>query len=323
MMMNLSSRKRMLALAAPVLAVAVGLAAGQRTASGAGAEEDKAALNERCATRLSIAFIGKSAPAAELASANPQGAVDALLASPDFLERFARFTNSKMNDDPGEAAKDDSAYHLSKYILTNNKPWGELFNGPYNVDLDAAKTNVVVTDDPNGVGYFRSRPWMVRYAGNELAGIKIGTAYRIQNNVVGLTLVASTNAPEADISMTGRKAQPCSQCHYESWYALDNIASILSKRVGLADKMTFGPQSAPEADLGGTKIHNDKELVDTLVNSDAFKFRTCRLAFNFLYGRDENKCEGTIFDKCIDEFSTKKTIQSAIAAVAKDPSFCQ
>jgi hypothetical protein len=322
-MMNLSSRKRMLALAAPVLAVAVGLAAGQRTASGAGAEEDKAALNERCASRLSIAFTGKSAVAAELASANPQAAVDAYLASPDFQERFARFTNSKMNDDPGQNAEDDSAYHLSKYILVNNKPWSDLFNGPYKVDLDAAKTNVVVTDDTNGLGYFRSRPWMVRYAGNELAGIKISTAYRIENNIVGLTLVASTNAPGADISATGRKGQPCTQCHYDNWYGLDNVASILSKRVGLADKMTFGPQFAPEADLGGTKIHNDKELVDTLVNSDAFKFRTCRLAFNFLYGRDENKCEGTIFDKCMDEFSSKKTIQSAIAAVAKDPSFCQ
>jgi hypothetical protein len=322
-MMNLSSRKRMLALAAPVLAVAVGLAAGQKTASGAGAEEDKAALNERCATRLSIAFTGKSAAAAELTSANPQGAVDALLANPDFQERFARFTNSKMNDDPGEAAEDDSAYHLSKYILTNNKPWGELFNGPYNVDLDATKA-VIVKDDPAGLGYFRSRPWMVRYAGNELAGIKISTAYRIQNNIVGLTLVASTNAPGADISKTGRQAQPCTQCHYDNWYALDNVASILSKRIGLADKMTFGPQFQPEADiLGGIKIHNDKELVDALVNSDAFKFRTCRLAFNFLYGRDENKCEGTIFDKCMDEFSSKKTIQSAIAAVAKDPSFCQ
>lgn len=320
-MMNLHSRKRMLAIAAPVLAVAVGLAAGQRTASGAGAEEEKAALNERCASRLSIALTGKSAVAAELASANPQAAVDAYLANPDFQERFARFTNAKMNDDPGETSQEDSAYHLSKHILTTNKPWSDLFNGPYKVDL--VGTAVTVTDDPQGLGYFRSRPWLVRYAGNEPTGIKIVTAYRIENNIVGLTLVASTNAPGADISATGRKAQPCTQCHYENWYGLDNVASILSKRVGLADKMTFGPQFAPQADLGGVTIRDDKELVNALVNSDAFKFRTCRLAFNFLYGRDENKCEGAIFDKCMDEFSTKKTVQSAIAAVAKDPSFCQ
>jgi hypothetical protein len=102
------------------------------------------------------------------------------------------------------------------------------------------------------------------------------------------------------------------------------VAAVLTKRVGSGDAMTFlAPTAGPQKILGGLTIANDKELVTALVENDGFKFRTCRMAFQFLYGRPENKCEGPAFDRCIDEFSAKKTVQSAIAAVAKDPSFCQ
>ena len=60
-----------------------------------------------------------------------------------------------------------------------------------------------------------------------------------------------------------------------------------------------------------------------LVASEEFKVNVCRMAFNYLYGRDENSCESQVFDKCVDAFEKDKTIQSAIAAVAKDATFCQ
>ena len=59
------------------------------------------------------------------------------------------------------------------------------------------------------------------------------------------------------------------------------------------------------------------------MNSEAFEFRACRVAFEFLYGRSEMTCEGPIFDRCMTEFKAKGTIQSAIAAVATDSSYCQ
>ena len=73
----------------------------------------------------------------------------------------------------------------------------------------------------------------------------------------------------------------------------------------------------------GRTITDDKSLVQTLVDSDSLKFNACRLAFKFLYGRDENKCEGPLFDQCIDAFTAGGTIQSAVATIAKDASFCQ
>ena len=77
--------------------------------------------------------------------AKPQSAADGFLAGADFVEKFATFTNAAMNDMPGAKPEEDAAYYLSKEILTTGKPWKDLFLGQYNVDLDAAKKNVVVT----------------------------------------------------------------------------------------------------------------------------------------------------------------------------------
>jgi hypothetical protein len=287
---------------------------------------------ERCATRLSIALVGKAAPSALLTNTNPQSQVDAMLQSADFQERFARFVNASFNDDPGAMASEDSAYWLSKYILQNNRPWEELFLGQYKVDVaagQAATSNqVVVTADPNGMGYFRSRPWLLRYAGNEEDGIKIATAYRMMNNAIGLRLVASTNAPGADISATGREAAGCRACHYDGWFALDKVSNVLSRKITTTQNgmqvISFGPPPAtPQDVLGGIIVKDDKELMTALVKSEAFQFRACRMAFEYLYGRAEQTCEGPVFDKCMDAFKAQGTIQSALAAVAKDASFCQ
>jgi hypothetical protein len=279
---------------------------------------------ERCATRLSISLLGKSASTTFIANPDPQSQVDQMLASPDFIERFSRFANSQMNDDPADLPEADSAYYLTKYVLTNNRPWSDLFLGAYNVDKDVTTSTVMVKADPNGLGYFRSLPWLKRYAGNEPAGIKISTAYRMMNNTVGLKLVASTNAPGADVSATGRQAAGCRPCHYDSWFALDKTAGVLSKRVGTGATMTFSAYTGPSMPiLGGIMIQNDKELMTALVQSEAFRFNTCRMAFKYLYGRAEQTCDGPVFDQCMQEFTAKGTIQSALAVVAKNSAYCQ
>ena len=309
------------ALLAPVAAAAAALVVAHGRASATG--EDPTSLRERCATRLSIALLGKSATPAQMTAADPQSAVDGMLQDGAFAERFARFVNATFNDDPGMTPDEDSAYWLTKYVLANGKPWSDVFVGPYDVSADAGGA-VTVKDDPNGLGYFRSRAWLVRYAGNEATGLKLVTAYHILNNVLGLQLVASTNAPNADISVTGRQQAPCNGCHFDPWFALDHVASVLTRRVGTGDTMTFSPPTGgPQTILGGLTIADDGQLVHALVNDVAFKYRACELAFQYLYARKENACEGGVFDACVDAFGAKGTIQSAIAAVAKDPSFCQ
>jgi hypothetical protein len=280
---------------------------------------------ERCATRLSIALTGKTPATALFAKANPQEDVDALLASADFQERFARWVNANFNDDPGATNAEDPAYFLTKHVLTNNLKWEEMFLGAYNVDEDPAANNtIIVTADPDGLGYFRSMPWLVRYAGNEEAGIKLSTAYRIMQNTIGLKLVPSTNAPGADLTANGRQSAGCRACHFDGWFAIDKVASVLSRKTGTATNVTFGPPpDAPQQILGGLVINDDKELVTALVKSEAFEFRACRMAFEFLYGRSEVTCEGPIFDKCMQAFKADGKITTALASVAKDETYCQ
>lgn len=300
-------------------------------AATASAQTVSAEKTERCATRLSISLLGKSPVGALMSAADPQTQIDAMLSSADFQERFARFVNATFNDDAGATAAEDPAYYLTKYVLTNNLTWDQMFLGGYKVDVAAgspAGTQPTVTIDPNGLGYFRSKPWLLRYAGNELAGIKLSTGYRMMNNTIGLKLVASTNSPSADVSATGRSSAGCSACHFDGWFALDKVASVLSRKIttvtGGNTVVTFGPPPAsPQQILGGMVIADDKELVTALVKSEAFEFRACRMAFEYLYGRAEMSCEGPVFDRCMTAFKATGTIQSALASVAKDATFCQ
>jgi hypothetical protein len=302
-------------VAACALVIAASVAAPQRVL--ADGEPEAVSAHERCATRLSVAMLGKSPTAALLASADPQTGLDAMLVDPAFIERFASFTNSQFNPEPGESALTDSAYTLAKFVLTGQKPWKEMFVGAY-----------VVTDtvapDPNGLGYFTSRNWMMRYAGNETAGYRITSAYRILQNTTGLQLTATTSVDGVDRSATGRQAAACSGCHYSGWFALDKVAKILTRRQGEGPTMTFvAPSEGPQQILDGKAIANERELVTALVDSEDFRFNACRLAFKFLYGREETTCEAPIFDKCVDAFKATGTMQAAITAVAKDPTYCQ
>jgi hypothetical protein len=285
----------------------------------------------RCVNRLAFAFTGRPPDATLSSSADPQTQVDALMADPAFVEQFARFVNSKLNPEPADTAtpQQDATYYLAKYVLANNRPWHELFDGQYTIQPVAATATepatAQVVADANGLGYFRSRPWMVRYAGNEETGLRLAAAYRIQQNITGLDVAAVTNAPTVDTSATGRMASGCAGCHYNEWFALDKVASILSKvDVTNTTNITFIPQPAASATvLDGQEIHNDKELVQALLGSTDAKFRTCRLAFEYLYGRPEANCEAPLFDSCIDAYTQTGDVKAALRAIAQDPGYCE
>lgn len=165
---------------------------------------------------------------------------------------------------------------------------------------------------------------MKRYAGNESDGYLLSAAYRILQNTTGLELTATTNVAGVDRTAAGREGPQCRACHYENWYALDKVARVLPRRIGTGKNMTFGPpKDGAQQLLDGKTIANDAELVDALVKSPDFAVQSCRLAFSFLYGRPENTCEATVFERCLDAFAKDGTMQSAVATIAKDPSFCQ
>lgn len=301
------------------MTVLVGAVAAAQTAIGGPVDPQRA---ERCAVRVAIALTGKSPSAALLSSTMPQAQIPALLESPEFIERFARFTNSQFNDAPGASSADDAPYHLAKKILSEGKPWRDLFVGPYDVALVSGQ--VQVKDDPDGLGYFRSKAWLERYAGNEENGVKLATAYRILQNTTGIKLKAAVQVPGQDFSATGRQAAECRGCHYDGWFALDRVASVLSRKVVNSDmSISFTPPTAGPQQLLGATIRDDRELMTALVNSTDFDFRVCRLAFQFLYGRNELSCEGPLFDRCVDTFRAEGTMQAALATVATDPSYCQ
>jgi hypothetical protein len=109
-MMNL----RHLGLVLGVVAAGVVAAARPRTASAGDATSDLAERTERCATRLYTAMIGEGAPASAATAKDPLADVDALLEEPRFIERFARFANSQMNNAPGAKPAEDASKAKSK-----------------------------------------------------------------------------------------------------------------------------------------------------------------------------------------------------------------
>lgn len=288
---------------------------------------DAAERAEKCTTRLFTAMVGEGATPEALANPDPQASFDSLVKDARFQERFSRFINSQFNTTPGATPAEDASYYMTKFVLTQDKPWSDMFIGRYDVNPSNANqpgSEATVVDSPNGLGYFHSRQWMVRYAGNESAGIRIVSAYRMMQNVIGLTLAATTNAPEVDLTANGRKAPQCAGCHYNPWFALDKVATVFGTKTGMGDQTQFqAPQGGAQNILGGVMISNDRELAEALVANEAFNVNACRLAYKYLYGRIENGCEGPVFDACVDAFKKDKKITSAIAVIAKDPTFCE
>jgi hypothetical protein len=278
-------------------------------------------LTPRCATRLSIALSGKSPSAALLAGTDMAATIDSLIGSADFAERYARFINSEFNDSPATSASADPVYYLAKHVITNDKPWSDLFIGAYQVK--ATTDGMTVSNDAGGLGYFRTDAWRKRYAGNEPKGVMLVGAFRILENTTGLQLTASVGNPGDDRTETGRMAAACKGCHFDSWFALDKVARLLPTKSGQDDTVSFTPPTAGAQQLFGKSIADDHALLAALVDSDGWRFQQCREVFKFMYGRPENKCEAQTFDRCVDALVQQKTLRAAVAAVAKDPAVCK
>jgi hypothetical protein len=196
-----------------------------------------------------------------------------------------------------------------------------MFVGPYMVTASGDGMNV--TNDPSGLGYFHAPSWQKRYSGNESQGYMLSAAFRIFRNTTNVELIPAVGLAGQDTSVKGREAPQCKSCHFDAWYALDRAARLLPrKQVDDNNDITFAPPSDGPQQLLGKTMTTDKDLVTALVDSDAWRFAQCRNVFLFLYGRAENQCEAKIFDACVSALEQTKTIQSAVAAVAKDSSFC-
>ncbi len=240
---------------------------------------------------------------------------------PTFANRFAGFVNSKWQPEQSTDKPRNVPYLLARHVVGNNLKWREVFVGHFDIDFTEGRGAVVPAD--SGLGYFRVGPWQRQYAGNEVAGYKLSTAYRLLNNIVGVKLTPAANNTLGDASATGRAAPGCSGCHFNGSYPLDLIARVLTRRQGFGESMTFvAPTDGPQQ-LFGQTMNSDADVVTALVNSPAFVFNTCRLTFEFMYGRPESTCEAPIFEACVSAFEAEGTIRSAILGIVQHPDYCQ
>lgn len=285
----------------------------------------------RCATRLSISIKGVSPTAGEISSTAPQANAGGMLLTPEFNERFARFLNTELNSSPGSTQLEDAPYFVAKHVLDKGLPYSDLFRGQF--DVVEAGGGVTVQASANGLGYFRTKSWLERYAGNETQGYRLVTAYRLMQNVVGLQLDAIQDTAGVDNSFAGRTSNPaCKICHGDAanglgprWFQLDRVAGIFPRVVRSGNSIAFtGPKPNPAGiDVGGTTVTDDASLVNALVASENFSFNACRVAFKYLYGRPESTCEAPVFEKCRAAFKASGKIQDGLRAIAEDPDFCQ
>lgn len=248
--------------------------------------------------------------------------VDEALASATFSNRFAAFINSRFNRTPGSGMGQDAPAYVAAHVLMNKLPWRETFVGRFNLP---DREYPSVEDDPNGIGYFTSPGWLKRYAGNERDGVMLVAANRILQNTIGLSRLAAANntAPGVPNNADGRKAAACASCHFIGPYGLDLVAAVLPrKQVDRDGRVTFSAASGAPSSVLATSISSERQLIETLVNSEAFTFWSCRLAFEFVYGREEYSCEAPLFDQCADAFNATGLMQDAVRTLITAPGFC-
>lgn len=239
-----------------------------------------------------------------------------------FPNRFASFVNAKWQREQSTQGDRNAPYIVAQYVVGNRLPWRQTFLGRYDIDFFEGRNKVI--DSPEGLGYFRVKKWLQVYAGNEAQGYKLSTAYRILNNTLGIHLTAApNNTAVPDSSATGRAAPGCTGCHFEGPYPLDKVARVLTRRVGMGEMMSFAPPSDGPQMLWGHSVKDDEELVSLLVNSEQFTFNTCRLVFEFMYGRTESTCDAPVFDACVAGFEAEGTIQAAIMGMVRHPDYCR
>lgn len=254
----------------------------------------------------------------------PQDRVTDFLSQPGFRNRWAAFLNSRFNAQPGLTAEDDVMTAVVAYVLEHDRPWKDVFVGRFS--LSGPSGYPKIADDPTAppYGFFGLAPWQRRYAGNEENGVMLQAAYRILRAVIGLQLVPSPQNATGDATLTGRQRPECRGCHFDSPYALDHVAALLPwVRKGIGSRATLEPHTpVPQVLFDGRTVQSLDELLAVAVESDAFSFWSCRLAFEFAVGRPETGCEAPVFDACVDALRTTGDIRAGLRAIMQDPSYC-
>jgi hypothetical protein len=101
------------------------------------------------------------------------------------------------------------------------------------------------------------------------------------------------------------------------------VAAVLPwRRNGIGSRATIVPQTPTPQQLFGRTVSSLDELLAIAVESDAFSFWSCRLAFEFAVGRPETSCEAPVFDACVDALKQTGDIRDGLAAIMQDPSYC-
>lgn len=254
---------------------------------------------------------------------NPQTEVRRLLQTPEVISSFGRFVNSRFNELPGDRPEDDPVIPVIKYVFDNNLPWKDVFVGRFSFGGASGYPRPVADAAAPALGYFGSAAWQKRYAGNEEAGWMLQAAYRTLQNTTGLALEPSPINGQGDFTATGRERAECRSCHYDAAWALDKVARLLPVRVGIGSRARIEKRPVVPQDLfGGTRVNDHEHLVQTLVSSEAFTFWSCRLAFEYVFGRPESTCEAPLFDACAAALEQTGRMQDALATLLESPAFC-
>ncbi len=275
-----------------------------------------AAQSALCNARKWRVLLGTSGGYARSATS-----VDEALRAPAFNARFAGFINSKFNPEPGRNHAADSSFFIAQHVLANQLPWRDTFVGRLKVPN---RDYPVVEADPDGLGYFTSEGWLQRYAGNEKDGYLIVAANRVLQNTIGSVRTAAANNADPNVpnDSMGRRAPACAGCHYQGPYALDFVARLLPRKTVVNRQLGFAPTREGPQPVLNRSVTDLRQLVETLVASEAFDFWSCRLAFEFVYGRAEYACEAPLFDRCVDAFQASGKIQDGLRVLIEDPGFC-
>ncbi len=309
------SRRRPVRLDRPARLAAV--AAGLAIASPSAANDTL-----RCNQKLYNTLFDRAPTAAELSAPDPRGRIDTLLADEEFQDTFARFVNARMNWGPEDNRERNPVYNMVReYILKRGHPWEALFTA----QVDVVGQNV--NPSSNTVGYFENRHWKRRYAGNEEDGYKLRTAYMIMNNVIGLNLEAITVTANGGSSRDDREDpnRVCYSCHVAADFALDKVARILDRvdrQASDAQNTIFKSPEGPAQVVYGREVGSLRELVQMLVSLDSFDNQACRVAFAFVFGREEGGTEPAVFDGCLEQFRATGHITDALRHLVRSDLFC-
>lgn len=278
-----------------------------------------AQLDPVCGLKAAAVLSGDSGPPLD-SHATLRSLVTELLAQDHFIETFSTFVNSRFNRGLAMIAEEDAVYYVVRHVLSNRLPWTQVYLGEFGWSGPGGYPKI--DPDPQGIGYFTAPAWIRRYAGNDRDGYMLFAAYRVVSNTTGIVLVPSPFNADASSDLAGRARMPCRSCHLEGPIALDAIARFFPRRSGFGAQMTFTPPENTPARIAGKDVQSLREVLRALLQTDDYHFSTCRMIFEFAYGRPESTCEAAVFDRCVDTLTATDDIRAAITSVVDDPAFC-